>query len=217
MGHREIFLHNVGELAAFICNNRTYPLPNDLSEGTYCDDPRAIHAGLETLASRLDHGDRFWDLKASSLELFLRKAPELREMMLPIAHSALNISREAVFDPLTFHGLNDALHFVSGGLLDDAWFAMYAKDGERRIVNESIDDAIQLGGSTAPHRVRCHLDKDDEWLAAADRRVLSERNYYSTFGDDLHGISPRLWTQDDLTELWYNRPYADFSPPTLNP
>ncbi|AOG02842.1 hypothetical protein [Bosea sp. RAC05] len=213
MSHRETYLGNIAVLAEFIRTNRNYALPSDSDDGRQPEDPRAINASLETLVRDVDHGGgRYWDLMATALELFLRKAPELRETMLPIASAASNISREAVYDPLTYRGLMDVLHFISNGLLDDWWLALYQAEGERRIVNETIDDAIQLGRTIEPYRIPFHLDKDEAWFAAADRTKLSFRNFYSAFGHDLIGVIPRLWSEDDLMNAWLARPYLDFTP-----
>lgn len=143
------------------------------------------------------------------LELFLRKAPTLTDVVRPIAGSSANISREAVFDPLTYRGLGDLLHFINSGLLDDDWIALYAAGGDRRIVNETVDDAIMSQRSLAGLKFAGNVDRDD-WFVRAKREVLSYKNFQRLFADDLAGLQPSVPTQDDLTTLWLARPYRDF-------
>lgn len=212
MTDREIFLGTVSALADFIRANGTYALRSDVGETGPAPDPRAVMAGLDQLAAGQERDAEypFWELKAIALELFLRSAPAMADVVRPIAETSANISREAIFDPLTYKGVSDVLHFINNGLLDDDWIALYANDGERRIVNEVADDAIMSQRTLAGLKFAGNLDRDEHWFVRAKRDVLSHKNFQKIFADDLAGLQPSIPTQDDLMTLWLSRPYRDF-------
>lgn len=212
--HKDIYLKTLGQLTAFIRANGTYALPSDRPE-VHGEIPHrgAVLATLDNIVPSQDRiGEDYWDIKATALSMFLFKAPELRDVFAPVAWYGANLSRCSVLDPLTFQGLSESLFFINNTLFDDDWRAIYTKDGERRVVSETIDDLIQGGRSTAGVRHRDRLDKDDAWMAAAKRTVLSYRNFYSVFGDDVAGIINSPPTQEQLLDLWMNRRYSDFAP-----
>jgi hypothetical protein len=216
MDHRETFLGTVGALADFIRANATYPLPSDYRDGEWAADTRYVVESIGNLASGQDRdaSDRFWPLKATALEMFLRKAPELGPVFRPISSTANDVSRDAPFDPLTYRGLGDVLHFINNGLLDDAWVALYrSTDGERRAVGEAIDDANMLRKPLQSLKNIGHFDKSEDWLMGAERRdKLSHENFEKVFADDLLNVVPRVPLQSELMNLWTSRPYSDFMP-----
>lgn len=217
MTDRETYLGTVAALAEFIAANRTFPLPTDRSadEKTHVPDPRYVLEDLSTLAGRMDRSAEypFWKLSSLVLAMFLQKAPELRDTVAPVSMTGLNISRDAPFDPLTYAGLSDVLHFINNGLLDDCWLASYEKDGEKRVVNETVDDAIRGGEPSEGLKWRGRLDKGDDWLRAAVRTYLDHRSFESVFRDELDGLKACVPTQAELMDLWMGRPYEDFTYP----
>ena len=216
--HKEIYLGTLAELVAFITANVTYTLPGDPQRAEIAanawiannDHARSTLAGIVPGQER--GGAGFWELKAKALELFLRKAPLLSETFGPITFAPGNFSRRASYDPLTLQGLEDVLHFVNNGLLDDWWIAFYESDGERRLVGEPVDDAVQMGLPVAGEKFAQGVDKPDAWFKGARRAVLSERNFAELFADELADVRPSVPTQDDLVELWQGRPYDDMVP-----
>jgi len=210
--HKDIYVGTLKALAEFISTNHLIPYPSD--EGC-----RRINAGdalyslpeLWSREAKRTETDEIWKLKAFTLELFLRKAPALLEMMRPIAFGVLNISRESPYDPLTFWGVSDLTHFIDNGLVDDWWLALYQANGERRIVHEAADDDVQFK-KPFDKRYAKRIDKPESWFQTAQRNVLCFNNFEGLFAEDLRDINPSVPTQDELMELWLARPYDDFAP-----
>lgn len=216
--HKEIYLGTLAELVAFIGANVTYTLPGDpqradAATGVWIENNDHARSLLAAIVPGQERGGPgFWELKANALELFLRKAPLLVETFGPITFAPGNYSRRASYDPLTLQGLEDVLHFVNNGLLDDWWIALYEADGERRLVGEPVDDAVQMGLPIASEKYARGVDKPDAWFKDARRAVLSERNFAELFADELSDVRPSVRTQDELVDLWQGRPYDDMVP-----
>lgn len=149
------------------------------------------------------------DLFAMALQMFLQKAPALSDMFAPIARRQANLSTDAIFDPLTFGGLNDILSFLHGGLYDDLWIALYENGKERRLVTETVDDCVSAGGRDWPEGGFPYLDKHLNWMIASRRTVLSDANFRTAFARDLIDVSPQIPTIAELTKIWEKRPYDD--------
>ena len=213
--YRDAYLGTLAQLVAFIGTNHTFTLPSDAqrpdtaANGWVGDREHASATLAGILRGQERDGDSSWETKAKALELFLRKAPLMVETFQAIAFAPSNLSRRASYDPLTLQGLEDVLHFVNNGVLDDWWLAHYRLGGERRIVNEVVDDAIQLGHPVQGEPYGRQVDKPDAWFREARRDVLSERTFETVFAEDLADVSPRVPTQEDLMELWMARPYDD--------
>lgn len=200
----------LGALAEFIMDNECYLHPSEHrdEDRSYGNDVRAIITHLKRMRlTSVFRNDGFNGLRHRCMSLFLMRAPEVRDIFLPLSITGLAVSRESSFDPLTWTGLSDVTRFIENGLLDDDWLACYELDGVKRVVNEAVDDAVQSGKPIPASR----LDVDGDWLRSARRTYLDHRSFDDLFGNLVPKPPPGVPDSTTLMELWMARPYADFA------
>lgn len=158
------------------------------------------------------HPAGFWRSYAGALALFVRRHEEMAPIVQGLrTRDYPNTSRRTLFDPLTEVGLGDVMHLVHNGLYDDWWIALYkGQDGDRRIVNETIDDACQLREWPNDKPVP-HLDKNMGWLRGAEKRFkLNPAVFEAEFLASLTSEDLTPPSAGQLSEMWAERPYSDF-------
>lgn len=202
MSAKHDYTAGIEALLEFIAANKTH-------------QPRSYHGMTPTMQiadmhQRYASGDWIPDGAAGVLRLFLYRAPLLADVLEPITFREANNSIDASYDPLTLDGLGDVTHLIHNGLVDDWWIALYEKDGLRRIVTETVDDAVQSDGKGWPEGGFKRLDRDLNWMRQAKRTVLNMERFQHLFRDDLSSVPADMPDQSGLMELWTSRPYDDF-------
>jgi len=224
---RRLHLAWLQALTAFIADQRIFPVGSDEDESRRIrvhpgDTADACRRMVVRYADREYGTEAHWLVKAKTLALFAHRAPLLRDMVLPIAWVDANLSRCATFDPLTYDGLSQVLHFIDHDIFDDGWVSLYTgRDGDRRILGEVADDHFRGGTPPAlPRALADRIDKPSAWFATAGRVGLTSDSITAALLADLTPEEIAAPTPDGLYAMWLARPYDDFCPqmsPTAGP
>ena len=219
---RDLYQAWTEALLTFIYENRVFPLGSDVSKELgihlFTDPISDCQKTLERIKGRgLDYVlDEDWLIKTKVLALFLHRAPLMRDVVRPIAWTDANISRQAMFDPLTYNGFHEVHHFTVNGLFDDDWIALYSDGTDRRIVGEWIDDFVtSKNDKMPPATLLSRLDKSIDWLKSVKRTYLYSDSVTEALLSDLTEDELLVPTQDQLFTIWATRPYDDFCSLTL--